>query len=111
MITHNIVMSGGVKVTSCSPVRYIQQVYTKYFPRDILYNIHAARKGKMEKIVIKERLFANIKKTYGRLNVVYRDTFNALWNESDLIEYTEAYNLADAYFQKKIAQASELEDC
>jgi hypothetical protein len=104
-------MSGGVEVKSCSLIRYIQQVYTKYFARDILYNIHAARKGKLEKIVLKERLVSNFKRTYGRLNVVYKDTYNGLWNESDLIEYADAYALAQAYFEKMMMEAEKLKDC
>jgi hypothetical protein len=104
-------MSGGVVVKSCSFIRYIQQVYTKYYARDILYNIHAARKGKLEKIVLKERLVSNFKKTYGRLNVVYKDTFNGLWNESDLVEYAEAHALAQAYYERMIVEAEKLKDC
>ena len=104
-------MSGGVLIKSCSFIRFVQQVYTKYFPRDILYNIHAARKGKLEKIVLKERLVSNFKKTYGRLNVVYKDTFNGLWNESDLVEYAEAYEIANAYYQDLLLEVEKLKDC
>lgn len=111
MITHNITMSGGVKIASCALIRYVQNVTSKYFPRDILYNIHAARRGKLEKVVLKERLFSNTKKTLGRLNVVYKDTLNGLWNESDLISYEEAYNIADEYFQNLLMDAAKLKSC
>lgn len=108
---HDIVMKGGAKIGGCCNFRFIQQVYSKYYPRDILYNIHAARKGKLEKVVLKERLFLDVKKTYGRLNVIYKDTFNGLWNESDLIFYEEAYHLIDLYFQRLVDQANKLNDC
>lgn len=111
MITHNITMFGGVEAKGCGLIRYIQKIYTKYSVRDVLYNVHAARKGKLEKIVLKERLLSNSKKTYGRLNVIYKDTLNGLWNESDLIEYAEAYALAQAYLQSMMMEAEKLNKC
>jgi hypothetical protein len=110
MITHNIEMSGGIKLNSCFSIVHFRYIVSKYFPRDILYNIHAAKKGKLEKVVLKERLFSRNKKTV-RINVIYKDTLNGLWDENELISYDEAYLIADNYFQNLLAEAEKLKFC
>ena len=60
----------------------------KWSPRDVLYNKEKLANGIIEKIVIKKRLFPRRDDPNAAYLVLYQDTFNALWNEDDLVEST-----------------------
>jgi len=47
------------------------------------YSLIKANRGILEKVVIKSQKLIKSKKTYNRFVVLYTDTLNGLWNESD----------------------------
>jgi len=95
--------SGGMIVSGCMAFSHVHYVITTYGPGDMLYNVHKARKGILEKIVIKKPRVVQSAKTYGLAISLYVDTLNALWNEDDLVTYDEAVDLATDYCEYQLS--------
>lgn len=90
--------SGGVKISGCWPI-VVSHIYTtQYGVSDIVYNVRKARKGVLEKIVIKEIVPVKMSLTGGQFLAMYRDTLNGLWNERDLVSSATAVALAEDYY-------------
>lgn len=110
-MTYNETMSGGVKVSGCPVVTFIKTYQTLFASGDVVFNVHKARRGLLEKIVIKSpKLIQNIR-TGGTILVMYVDTFNALWNEYDLISHSQAIALATAYYEDLLEDLEEIDKC
>lgn len=108
-MTYNEVGSGGAKTGGCVIVLVSHQYVTMFGIGDILYNIHKARKGVLEKVVIKELVPIKQSLTYGQFRVIYKDTLNALWNETDLVDLETAKDLAEEYYEDLLARIAALE--
>lgn len=67
---------------------------------DIVFVAAKARKGVLERVCIKKIL------DYGLLygGPVYKDTFNEVWEEDELVSHADAINLAVAFEQSQIAK-------
>jgi hypothetical protein len=106
---YNEIGSGGVKLRGCA--KYSENhIYTTIFGvGDILYNIDKARRGVLEKVVIKQIIPINTRFTYGQFKVLYKDTLNALWNERDLVTLGQAQTIAVAYYGQLLEDLQELE--
>jgi hypothetical protein len=100
--------NGGTKVSGCALITYCKTYLTLYAPGDITYNIHKAKRGVLEKAVIKRHKIINANKTGGIFQVMYVDTLNGLWNEWDLISHSQAIALATAYYEGLLEDASKL---
>lgn len=98
--------SGGVRSCGCALITYCKTHTTLYGPRDVVYNIHKARRGTLEKVVIKKLKVIDANKIGGLFQVMYVDTLNGLWNESDLVSHSQAVNLATSYCQDMLDLAS-----
>jgi hypothetical protein len=103
--------AGGVNVAGCGIITYIDVHKTLYAARDILFNIYKAKKGVLEKVVIKKVKIINGKLTYGQFEVMYVDTYNALWNEWDLVSHSQAIVLATAHYQCVLDALDEIKVC
>lgn len=68
------------------------------------YIIVSAKRGKLERIVIK-KLFIHFKPYL----VSYNDTTNATWLERELCSQQEALNYMETYYGKKAQEAIDLE--
>lgn len=101
----NYVGSGVVKIRGCSEVSGKFYYVTKFGERSPAYVKQKAIKGIIEKVVIKQVILQRSPKTYNQIVWLYKDTFNGLWNESDLLTHQEALDLATAYLEKKEAEA------
>jgi|LSQX01.1.fsa_nt_gb hypothetical protein len=99
---------GGMKVAGCGAIAYTKYRYIRFAPGDILYNVYKARKGVLEKVVLKNWRVINSDLIGGQFEVIYVDVLNALWNERDLIGYAEALVLAQAYRARMLAYAQQL---
>jgi hypothetical protein len=97
---YNEIGHGGIKVRGCG-INSISHIYEIAFEiGDILYNIYKAKRGILEKVVIKQIVTVKMQKIKGKLVVIYKDTFNALWNEWDLVDFATAKGLAEAYYDQ-----------
>jgi hypothetical protein len=97
--------SGSIQLKGCAGVvgKYFYQ--TKFGERSAAYTLQKAKKGIIEKIVVKQVILHRSPKTYNQIVWLYKDTFNGLWNESDLLTHQEAIDIATAYLEKKQAEA------
>ena len=76
----------------------------KYSEGSIVYIVEAANKGHIKYVCIKEvRLMCNANTNY-KIQPLYVDTVNNLWNEGDLCTEIEARALAVNYLQRERAK-------
>lgn len=102
---------GGGKVTGCAVITYIKTYTTLFAAGDIVFNVHKARVGVMEKVVIKKQRVINALKTGGQFKVMYVDTLNALWNEWELVSHAQAIEIAQIYYLNLLDEAEKLSKC
>lgn len=106
---YNETMSGGAVVNSCASI-FTSHIYTTlYGIGDALYSAPKARRGVLEKIVIKQIVPIKASLVGGMFVVMYKDTFNGLWNEDELITLDDAKALAIAYYNFLLAQIQDIE--
>lgn len=103
--------TGGSVVGGCGLITYVKSYVTLFGPGDITYNIHKAKVGILERVVVKKQKIINEQRTGGLFQVMYIDTLNALWNEWDLVSHAQAIALATAYYEDLLAEAESLKVC
>jgi len=103
--------SGGVSDGGCAvPVAMYSSV-TKYGLGDTLYNVAKARRGVLEKVVIKSIRSMATRRTAGRETTLYQDTFNGLWNEWDLVPLGKALVMVEEHRLRLADEARKLGRC
>lgn len=100
MAIYNEVSSGGLKTKGCSIENFIEFFDTLFHSGDVLFNIHKAKRGFLEKVVLKRHFINSCHRKFGIIEIMYVDTLNAYWNESDLIERSLAESLVQSYFDR-----------
>jgi hypothetical protein len=92
---------GNGTITTHGHARTSKKIYISYKwgENSILFVKSKALKGCLEKVCIKSAIINSNAKTFNQVAIIYKDTLNSLWNESDLIEEEEAKSLALAYWK------------
>jgi len=103
--------SGGLRVGGCPFVGVLRASVTAFGIGDTVYNIAKARRGFLEKVVIKVVRTVVSRRTQGANRVLYVDTLNGLWNEYDLVVYEKAVELIQMYFDAVEADRQRLPSC
>jgi len=110
--------SGGAEVGGCVTEEVTYAFPTTFVAGDIAYNKRKATNGGIERVGIKDVLLVNPEdsvvqglRVTARLYVNYRDTYNGLWMQSELITEAEALTLIAAYEERIAAQKELLELC
>lgn len=111
MAVFNETGSGGALMAGCAIITYVDVHQTLFAARDIVFNITKAKRGILEKIVIKKVKIINGTLTSGQFEVMYIDTYNALWNEWDLVSHATALALATAYYNDLLVDLDEIKVC
>lgn len=96
---------GNGTITICGKAisSYEFVIITTYNARDIVYVKEKAKRGIIEKICIKTVYFSDPGHyPYYGVNSypIYKDTFNALWLERDLVDEATALSLIETYIQR-----------
>lgn len=104
-------MEGGIRTGGCARIAGAVAYITAFGVGDILYNVRKARKGVFEKVVIKKPRIIKSMRTSGIQVTLYVDTYNALWNESDLVAYDAALQLATIYYNNLVQEYNSLNSC
>ena len=93
--------SGGVEVYNCATVGNAYFISTRYGPGDIAFSIFAAKKGVLEKVCIKTVALNCITRACARSGAgcfpLYKDKYNSVWLDENLVTQAEAIDLAQAY--------------
>jgi hypothetical protein len=94
---------GTIKISGCvCPIKNIY-ILTQWAINSYAFLKYKAQRGIMEKISIKKVIVTN--KKIGSVQIVlYQDTLNSLYNESDLITEEEAKYLAQVYWLTQLEQ-------
>lgn len=111
MSTYNEIGTGGATISSCAWIKFLDQLHTIWGAGDIVYNVDKAKRGVLEKVVIKKQTITRNIKTHGQYSVLYTDTFNALWNEWDLVTFAEAQLLSVIYLEQLLVELGKIEAC
>jgi hypothetical protein len=94
--------SGTIVISGCTTYRMYKTLVYKWRPGDTLFLRYRAEKGKLEKIVIKEIKIVSNYEINGRTVFMYKDTFNSLYGDGDLVNEYQALQLAKQYYEKQI---------
>ena len=105
MATTTYTGSGGLNVLGCASVSKIICVVYKYAEGSRLWLKYKAIKGCLESVVIKRVDFLQNRNTYNRMVPLYVDTYNAFYNENELIDEATAIELAKQYYEQQAALA------
>ncbi len=96
---HDFYYEASGKLITCSHGSYEQSwfIVTLFKPRDVAWIRKKAMIGLLRNVAIKSvKLIPESKYPD---NILYKDTYNSLWNENDLIDETTAIAMATAYWQ------------
>ena len=89
---------GGPKISGCANYKLKIFRYYLFGIGSIVFVKAKAMKGIFEKIAIKKVTF------HGPYINLYFDTFNAAWNENELVSYDNALILVNAYIEQSRAE-------
>jgi hypothetical protein len=107
-MNYRYVGSGGVNVGGCATVKKTVFEVVKFAEGSTVFNVHAARRGKIETITIKYVRLINNKKTLGQTIHLYVDTLNGLWNENELVVEEDAQALVQDFLDDQLAEIKAL---
>jgi len=93
--------AGGVLGRGCATVFTVRILAASFHVGETAYNIDKARRGVLEKVVIKLIRPVKPRKLPVANKVLYQDTLNGLWNERDLVPYETAASLIADYATKR----------
>lgn len=91
---YSYVCSGTINLFGCSSYRKKTNVYYKWAEGCILYSKEKAKRGGLEEVYIKMVL---LNRSYNQIVPIYKDSYNSLWNECDLVDEVDAINLIQEY--------------
>lgn len=94
---YNEISTGGIQAGGCVLVGTLWLTETPYGIGNTFYNVAKARRGKLEKVVIKGVRTVISRRTHGARVTLYVDTLNGLWNEHDLVTHDKAVAIVEAY--------------
>lgn len=96
--------SGSVGISGCAD--FVVTIYAKaiFKEGDSAYEARLAKKGRVEKLVIKKILAVSNR---GLNQINYIDTLNGVYLEEELVNHGEAIELAIAYYELQQAKAIE----
>lgn len=94
--------SGFIVVGGCTSVNLYVNLTYRFKAGDTCFLKFRAKKGKLEKVVIKEVHVVSNDYTYGAVVFMYKDTFNAIYSEDDLVTEKEAILIAKQYYEYQI---------
>ena len=95
--------TGGAKTGGCGITGLAQYITTSFKANDNAYVRDSALKGIIEKIAVKEVILTKNNFTYNQYLVKYKDTFNRLYIEGDLLDEYNALLLIEAYLERRQA--------
>lgn len=98
---------GGVKVRGCAGADVKRNYQVRYSVGERVWVGRKARMGKIESVVIKRsRVKVPDEPSYGgyAIAVLYTDTFNRVWIESELVSQEEAQELLQWSSERKAAE-------
>lgn len=90
---------GTVNFYGCFKYRILWPFSHKYNVGDVVYYLPKAEKGKLEKIVIKKVHVVRSAGTVGKPIFMYKDNYNSIYNEYDLVWEGEAILIARTYYE------------
>lgn len=102
------VASGGLTIGGCSLNNSFITIKAKFKEGDAAYEERLARKGRVEKMIIKKLIVLNNERTGGLYQINYVDTLNAVFIEEELVDHQTAIDLATAYLEQQQQLALEL---
>ena len=103
---YTYVASGGLRVIGGAGYTEVHFAHYAYAVGSVVFSRPKAEEGVYYKICVKKVLWPTDTLSFEN-PPIYVDTFNAWWNEEDLVEYDDAVDIVQSY---NIAKAAALEN-
>ena len=99
-MNYTYIAGGQISIGGCSDYQAWAFAYWRYAVNSIVFSKLAALKGKYERVAIKEVIFTDQSNMCRACNYtpMYKDSYNSLWDEQELVPYSEAVELVDNYY-------------
>ena len=98
MTTYTLLPEGGCGGGGSADFDWLRPIFTKFSAGDIAYPAYKAARGVLEKIAIKYPYVQDPQTG----SIKYIDTWNGMWQEGELLTYTEASDMAEAYLEGRL---------
>ena len=101
--------SGTINFYGCGFYNKKFNIYYKWAEGSLLFGKKKAIKGRLEEVYIREVL---LNRSYNQIAPIYKDSYNSLWKEEDLVTEAEAIILIQEYIDiERQAIFSYLNNC
>lgn len=120
-------VGSGINIGGCSASFLYRFVDLAFSPGDTLFVAAKARKGKLERVTIKQAIIHDLpdesataasnfnalllSTATGERPITYIDWLNGIWIESELISHSDALALAIAYQQNLLDKYANISNC
>lgn len=95
--------SGVVRTGGCADTKAIKLIPVSFRVGDNAFVTDSARKGCLERVAIKEVIAVRNRKTFNQYLVKYKDTYNRIYFEGDLLDEYNSLLTMQAYLEAKQA--------
>lgn len=96
--------SGGIRTSGCADTKSVKFIPVNFRTGDQGFLKDSAIKGVLERIIVKEVIAVRNKATYNQYLVKYKDTWNRIYFEGDLLDEFDALTTVKAYLEARQAE-------
>jgi hypothetical protein len=97
-----------INIRGCAATSATRYFYYNFSVGSVVYFVPKAKKGVLEPHTVKEVEPFMRNGNYMHFKFLYRDTFNAIFNEDELCSEADAIEYAKTYYETAIAELIEL---
>lgn len=111
MADFNYTGTGGARISGCADTKSIKYLPVSFQIGDSVYVYDSARKGFLERVVIKEITAVRNRATFYQYLVKYKDTWNRIYFEGDLVDEYDALSAIKAFLERREADFNSIPHC
>lgn len=111
MADYHYTGTGGARVSGCADTQSIKYISVSFRIGDSVYVYDSARRGFLERVVIKEVTAIRNRSTYNQYLVRYKDTWNRIYFEGDLVDEFDALTTIKEYLERREADFNSMPHC
>lgn len=103
--------NGVVRTGGCAATKSIKLIPVNFRVNDQAFVVSSAIKGVLERVIIKEVIAVRNHKTFNQYLVKYKDTWNRIYFEGDLLDEYDALVTVQKYLEAKQADINAHPPC
>lgn len=109
-MNYEYVSSGKITISGCAPSENTIYVPVMFKEGELVFEARLARKGRLERLIVKNIIIINNIRTSGSYHINYVDTLNEVYLQEELVNHATAIDLATEYYEKQQAYAIALQN-